>query len=214
MSNPMQPVGLNDIVAVGEAPTVTEIAILAKSGFRALINTQPDGELDRLMPSCVAAAEAARHGLAYRYIPIESRYLSQAQIEAFAAALAELPKPIYAYCYSGSRAAAAWALAEAANTDADALIAACRTADLDIAFLRPQLAARRIKPTAAGPVASEPAKAATPVAAILSGNGATAGSGQPKLTDVVAGPTSAAAMPRSLPPAKPPILPVPHRASS
>ena len=211
MPTPMHPIGLSETIAVGEAPTVAEIEILAKAGFRSLINTQPDGELDRQMPSSVSAAEAARQGMAYRTLPVESRYVSAEQATMFAAAMVELPKPIYAYCYSGARAAAAWAMAEAPNQDADALIAACKTADFDIVFLKPQLEARRVKPAGASAAVQKPA--ATPISAILP-SGASNGTAQPKVTDVVNGKTSPSSPMNALTPDRTPLLPIPHRISS
>ena len=48
-----------------------------------------------------AAAEAA--GLQYRYLPVNGAYQSPEEIAAMAALLAELPRPILAYCRSGAR---------------------------------------------------------------------------------------------------------------
>ena len=109
----MVPVALSDAVAVGEMPTAEHIKILAEAGFRSILNAQPDGEVERLLSAAEAGSLARALNLEYRHIPIESRRPSDLQIGAFRAALAELPKPIYACCYSGSRAAAAWALTAA-----------------------------------------------------------------------------------------------------
>lgn len=145
----MQPVALSDAIAVGEFPSVEHIAILAKVGFKSLLNSQPEGEVDRLMPAAALAQEAHAAGLAYHFLPLETRRPSEAQIQAFARAIATLPKPIYAFCYSGSRSAAAWALASSAFMDTDAIIAACASAGYDISFLAPHLAERRTRRPAA-----------------------------------------------------------------
>jgi uncharacterized protein (TIGR01244 family) len=139
----MVPVALSDIIAVGEVPTAAEIEILAKAGFKSLLTTQPDGEVARLMASADAHVLARAAGLTYRYLPIVSRRPDDASLAAFAAAIAELPRPIYACCYSGARSAAAWALAAAPHLEPEAIVAACSAAGYDIAFLRPKLAERR-----------------------------------------------------------------------
>jgi sulfide:quinone oxidoreductase len=139
----MVPVALSDAIAVGEMPTAAQIVILATAGFRSILNAQPDGEIERLLTAAEAGSLARAQHLEYRHIAIESRRPSDMQIGAYAAALAELPKPIYACCYSGSRAAAAWALAAAPHTDADTIIKAVADAGYDIGFLRPQLEDRR-----------------------------------------------------------------------
>ena len=145
----MVPVALSDAVAVGEMPTAEHIKILAEAGFRSILNAQPDGEVERLLSAAEAGSLARAQGLEYRHIPIESRRPSEMQIGAYAAALAELPKPIYACCYSGSRAAAAWALTAAPHADAEAIIQAVAVAGYDLGFMRAQLDERRAGKTTA-----------------------------------------------------------------
>lgn len=156
----MVPVALSDVIAVGEVPTAEQIAILAKAGFRSLLNTQPDGEVERLMPSAEVAAIAAGAGLMYRHVPIVSRRPPGTSVDAFDEALRTLPRPIYACCYSGARTAAAWALAAARHEDPANVIEACTKAGYDMSFMKPYLAARHAE-------ANAPAKAevATPAAA-------------------------------------------------
>lgn len=149
----MVPVALSDAIAVGEMPTAEQIQILAEAGFRSILNAQPDNEVERLLSAAEAGSLARAQNLEYRHIPIESRRPSDMQIGAYASALAELPKPIYACCYSGSRAAAAWALAAAPHTDADAIIKSVATAGYDVGFMRAQLEERRAGKSAA-PVAA------------------------------------------------------------
>lgn len=135
----MTPIALSDIIAVGEVPTREQIAILAEAGFRSLLNAQPDGEVERHLSSAEAYAEASRLGMTYRHIPVLSRRPDDRDVEAFAQALQEMPRPIYACCYSGSRAAAVWALAAARTNDVDSIVAACAAAGFDTTFLRPEL---------------------------------------------------------------------------
>lgn len=144
----MVPVALSDVIAVGEVPTADEVAILAKAGFRALLDTQPDGEVARLMPAADVKAMAEAAGLVFLHLPITSRRPDDATLTAFAKALADMPRPIYACCYSGARTAAAWALAAAAHDTPDAIIASCSAAGYDIEFLRDRLIERRRAATA------------------------------------------------------------------
>jgi uncharacterized protein (TIGR01244 family) len=146
----MVPVALSYAVAVGEIPTAEQIKILAEAGFQSILNAQPDGEVDRLLSASEAGAIARGHNLEYRHIPIESRRPSEMQINAYAAALSELPKPIYACCYSGSRAAAAWALAAAPHVATDEIVKSVADAGYDVNFLRPALDQRH--EAAAAPV--------------------------------------------------------------
>ncbi len=145
----MMPVALSDTIAVGEVPSKEQIAILASAGFRSLLSTQPDGEVQRLLSSAECFSASEHHGLVYRHVAIESRRPSDDDITAFALALAEMPKPIYACCYSGARTAAVWALAAAATQEADKIIGAAAAVGYDLQFMRDALLARHAahKPT-------------------------------------------------------------------
>lgn len=146
----MVPVALSDVIAVGEVPTAAEIEILAKAGFRSLLNTQPDGEVARFAPSDATKALAEAAGLTYRHLPLTSRRPDEAALTAFATALQDMPRPIYACCYSGARTAAAWALAAAPHQDPASIVEACGKAGYDIEFLRPRLEERRASAKPAG----------------------------------------------------------------
>jgi sulfide:quinone oxidoreductase len=146
----MKPIVVSDSLAVGEFPSPEEIEILAKAGFKSIVNNQPDGEVERFEGSAAVAGAARRHGLAHAYAPISSRTPPDEELSAFAAALATLPAPIYAFCYSGARSAAAAALLRTADTEPAALIEEFAAAGHDIAFLAPWLAELRARHVPAG----------------------------------------------------------------
>ena len=168
----MRPVALSDAIAVGEVPTREEISILAKAGFRSLLNVQPDGEVERLPSADEIGKAAVAAGIAYAATAIESRRPDDDSIAAFGKTMSELPLPIYACCYSGARAAAAWALAMAPSMMPSAIAAACAGAGYDMSALQADLerrhagiAAAPASPLAAAPVAAEPV-ATPPVQAV------------------------------------------------
>ncbi len=153
----MRPIALSDEIAVGEVPQAEEIPILAKAGFRSLINVQPEGEVMRLTDAASCQLAAAAAGLAYVHVPIESRLPSEARIKAFADALSAMPRPVYAYCYSGGRAAAVWALAVAPETSPAKIVQALELAGFDASSLSVALDRRH----AGLPAFEEPAVMAT-----------------------------------------------------
>ena len=53
-----------------------------------------------------AAARAA--GLEYQFLPVASNFQSEAEIARFAELMATLPKPILAFCRSGTRSGRLW----------------------------------------------------------------------------------------------------------
>lgn len=148
----MRPVALSDEIAVGEMPSVDEIAILAKAGFRSLLSVQPDGEVERLLTAAETARSAASSSMNFAHIPLASRRIPDETVAAFANAMITLPRPIYACCYSGARAAAAWAMAVAASMPPTDVAAACSAAGFDISALQPELERRYAKTVAAGSV--------------------------------------------------------------
>lgn len=90
-------------VSVAGQITAADIPDLASEGFRSLICNRPDGE-GAGQPSFAEIEAAARGaGLEARYIPIVPGEAGVAEVEAFAKALAELPRPILAFCRSGAR---------------------------------------------------------------------------------------------------------------
>jgi uncharacterized protein (TIGR01244 family) len=82
------------------------MAEAARAGFRSVINNRPDFEHGPNQPTN-ADIEAAAHsaGLEYRFLPVASGYQSPQEIAAFAALMAELPRPILVFCRSGARSA-------------------------------------------------------------------------------------------------------------
>lgn len=141
----MKPVVLTDVLAVGEFPTSDQVAILAKAGFKSILNNQPDGEVARFDTDAQVSVEAKRHGLVHAYAPLSSRTPPPDELERYATALAALPAPIYAFCYSGSRAAAACALLLTSTTDVGAILRQFEEAGFDLSGLTPWLEEARAR---------------------------------------------------------------------
>ena len=106
----MQPKRLSATLSVAAQIGVDDVATLAAQGFRSLINNRPDGEAAGQPDSVLIATMAARHGMTYRYLPVISGQVQDADVEAFAQALAALPTPTLAFCRTGTRCTMLWAL--------------------------------------------------------------------------------------------------------
>jgi uncharacterized protein (TIGR01244 family) len=80
------------------------MAEAAAMGFRSVVNNRPDFEHGPDQPTSAAIEAAARAaGLEYRHLPVDGGYQSPEEIAAMAALLAELPRPLLAFCRSGAR---------------------------------------------------------------------------------------------------------------
>lgn len=104
MALPLRPVGPDLCVAPQLTPDA--MAEAARAGFRSVINNRPDFEHGPDQPTNAAIEAAARAaGLEYRFLPVAGGHQTPQEIAAFAALLAELPRPLLAFCRSGARSA-------------------------------------------------------------------------------------------------------------
>lgn len=96
-----------------EPPAMAELAAM---GFKSVVNNRPDFEEGPDQPTDAqmkAAAEAA--GLAYAYLPVQPAYQSPQEISRMAELLAALPRPMVAFCRSGTRSGKLYQAASAAR---------------------------------------------------------------------------------------------------
>ncbi|MFM8901640.1 MAG: TIGR01244 family sulfur transferase [Burkholderiales bacterium] len=99
---PVQPVGPD--ICVAPQLDVIDMNWVAQNGFRSVINNRPDFEEGDHQPTNAAIqAQAVALGLQYAFLPVEPGYQSPEQIARFAELIEQLPKPILAFCRSGTR---------------------------------------------------------------------------------------------------------------
>ncbi|NCT83992.1 MAG: TIGR01244 family phosphatase [Comamonadaceae bacterium] len=102
MSLPLQ--ALTPDVCVAPQLTPEAMAEAAALGFKSIVNNRPDFEHGPDQPTSAAIEAAAKAaGLEYRHLPVAGGYQSPEEIAAFADLLAELPRPLLAFCRSGAR---------------------------------------------------------------------------------------------------------------
>lgn len=87
-----------------------DVAEIAALGYRSIMCNRPDGE-DPGQPTFAAIDAAAQaHGLVTAHAPVVSGSIVPANIDEFRAAMADLPRPVLAYCRSGARCQNLWRL--------------------------------------------------------------------------------------------------------
>lgn len=99
-------------LSVSEQITPNDIPELAKAGFKSILCNRPDGE-GADQPSFAeleAAAKAA--GMEAAYLPIVAGKVSDQDATSFGALMDSLPKPVLAFCRTGTRSATLWSLSE------------------------------------------------------------------------------------------------------
>lgn len=91
---------------VSVAPQIDEasVAAIAAAGFKSIINNRPDFEAGPDQPTADALGAAARAaGLAYVHLPVSPAMQTPQEIARFAQLVNELPKPVLAFCRTGTR---------------------------------------------------------------------------------------------------------------
>ncbi|WP_189371312.1 bifunctional protein tyrosine phosphatase family protein/NAD(P)/FAD-dependent oxidoreductase [Tateyamaria omphalii] len=123
---------ITDKTSVSPQITAQDIAAIKDAGFRAIICNRPDGE-GADQPSfeeIEVAANAA--GIKARYVPVQTGLVKDEDVTGFGAALDDLPRPVLAYCRTGTRSATLWSFYESAKRPMSDILAATKTAGYDM----------------------------------------------------------------------------------
>jgi uncharacterized protein (TIGR01244 family) len=99
---PLQP--LSAQVSAAPQLEASAMALVAQAGFKSVINNRPDHEGGADQPTSAAIEAAAlAAGLTYRHLPVAPGYQSPDEIARFRELIDTLPKPILAFCRTGTR---------------------------------------------------------------------------------------------------------------
>ena len=112
---------------------------LAEQGFRSIVCNRPDAEAPGQPDFGSVEKAAAALGIKAVYQPVPSNAVSDADGAAFGKLLDELPKPILAYCRSGTRCTVLWALSEAPKRPYKDIVLQAMRAGYDLTGLTPRL---------------------------------------------------------------------------
>ena len=133
---------LTDAFTVSPQIDAEHVHEIAGAGFRSILCNRPDGEAPGQSDYARIAEAAQEEGLQARSVPISGGMITPEALEDFRAALAEMPKPILAYCRSGTRCTMLWALAQHGVMEDDEIERRAAKAGYDVSGLLRQLGAR------------------------------------------------------------------------
>jgi len=109
-----------------------DLAAIQEAGFRAIICNRPDGEgADQPSFEEIEAA-AKKAGLETAYVPVTSGLVTDDDVAAFGASLNDLPRPVLAYCRTGTRSATLWSFHESKKRPMPEILAATKAAGYDM----------------------------------------------------------------------------------
>ncbi|PTB93790.1 TIGR01244 family phosphatase [Marinobacter sp. B9-2] len=141
---------ITDKVSVAPQIAVNDIETIKAAGFKAIICNRPDGE-GANQPTFEEIQKAAREaGLDAAYVPVQSGKVTDKNVEEFGAALKELPRPVLAYCRTGTRSATLWSLHEAVKRPLPEILAATKSAGYDMNGVARRIANGGRTPTETG----------------------------------------------------------------
>ena len=136
----MKVVKLNNDVSVGSAMSEEDFEAAAEAGFKSIINNRTLADKNLNITPVEEAELAARHGLEYAHIPMNSGTIAPKAGEKVGAALETMPKPVLMHCAGATRSAMLWSMAQAGRgMDIDEILAVTTTAGFDFSGLRPLL---------------------------------------------------------------------------
>jgi len=121
----------NELAVAGQV-NPSDIPGLAQQGIRAIICNRPDGEASDQPAYAAMEKVAAANGIKIVYQPVVMTAISDADAEAFGKLLDEVPKPALAYCRSGMRSTALWALSQAGKLPVEDIVETAAKAGYDI----------------------------------------------------------------------------------
>ncbi len=136
----VETVSLTPEFAIGPQVVPEDFEPLRAAGFASVLNARPDDETGSYLTAADAEKLALAIGLAYAHSPTGNHAIFESDlIDRFEKALAELPKPIFAHCKTGTRAAILWALVASRHRPVESVIGTLRAAGQDLDFLEQEL---------------------------------------------------------------------------
>lgn len=123
---------ISDGLSVSPQIVADDVKEIANLGFRSIVCNRPDGEGSD-QPTYEEISNAAKEaGLDVRYQPIVAGKVSDDDASDFGRLFDELPKPVFAYCRTGTRSTTLWSLSQAGKLDTSEILRASKAAGYDM----------------------------------------------------------------------------------
>ena len=118
----MQINNVSGLYNVSPQISVTDLEFLSENGFGKIICNRPDFEVPPSFQSNVIEKVATEIGLSFEYHPLTFENMNAGNIEKQMAFIKESERPVLAYCTSGTRCAAIWALGQIGKMSKDEIL--------------------------------------------------------------------------------------------
>lgn len=118
----MQIANISGLYHVSPQISLTDVECLSEKGFEKIICNRPDFEVPINIQSNVIEKATEEIGLSFEYHPLTFENMNTENIEKQMAFINESKRPILAYCTSGTRCAAIWALGQIGKMSKDEIL--------------------------------------------------------------------------------------------
>jgi sulfide:quinone oxidoreductase len=134
-------------LSVSPQITVDDVRVLAEQGFKSLVCHRPDGEGADQVNFAEIKAIAEEHGLKAVHQPVTSGKVTDKDAQTFKQLMSELPKPMFAYCRTGTRCTTVWALAQATEMSTVEILQTAKNAGYDMSGVVRRIVNGGVTPT-------------------------------------------------------------------
>ena len=130
--NKMESKSITKTLSVTAQISPSDMEALKSAGFRSVMCNRPDGEGGDQPSFAEISAAAEAVGMQAAYVPVVSGAVSDEDVAAFDAALHSLPKPVLAFCRTGTRSATLWSLSEGGRLPLAEILSTAKAAGYDM----------------------------------------------------------------------------------
>lgn len=95
-------------IAVSEQISISDVAEIARAGYKVLVNNRPDGEEPNQPSSAQISVAAIAAGMEYHYLPVTAASFPGPDVARMNPLLDDPSRPVLAFCRSGTRCANLW----------------------------------------------------------------------------------------------------------
>ena len=123
---------VDELISVSPQISASDIPALAAAGFKSIVCNRPDGEGND-QPLFDEIEEAAvKEGLQITYQPVQSGKVMDSDAETFGHWFDTTPKPVLAYCRTGTRSVTLWSMSQAGKMPLPEILEKTKTAGYDM----------------------------------------------------------------------------------
>ncbi len=134
-------------LSVSPQITIDDVRTLAEMGFKSLVCHRPDGEGADQVNFAEIQSIAEELGLQAVHQPVTSGKVTDEDAQTFKQLMSDLPKPMFAYCRTGTRCTTVWSLAQATEMSTVEILQTAKNAGYDMSGVVRRIVNGGVTPT-------------------------------------------------------------------